>query len=76
MYSFDTFEKAIIALVLMFVVPLISFSLYAMLVVMPVYFYNDAECLRQGYPSSSVSIGLERYCMTTDGVVSVTVKHQ
>lgn len=48
--------------------------LYALLIVAPVSMYTEAECLRAGYPKHSVTVGLERYCMTLDGAVTVTVK--
>ena len=46
---------------------------YVMFIVMPVSLYNEAECLRKGYPKAEVTIGLERYCMTLDGAVTVRV---
>lgn len=53
-----------------------AFFLYAIFALVPVSMYTDAECLRQGYPKSSVTIGLERYCMTLDGSVTVRVDHK
>lgn len=50
--------------------------LYLLFALVPVSLYTEAECLRQGYPKSSVSIGLERYCMTLDGSVTVRVDHK
>jgi hypothetical protein len=52
------------------------FVLFLVLVIMPVSFYTEAECLRNGYPKANVTIGLERYCSTLDGAVTVTVKKQ
>lgn len=46
---------------------------YALLAYFPVELYAEAECLRNGYPKAQVSIGLERYCTTLDGLVSVKV---
>lgn len=53
--------------------PLLLFALYLLVVMVPVMAYNEAECLRNGYPKHAVSIGLERYCMTLDGAVTVRV---
>jgi len=52
------------------------FFLYTVIVWGPVKLYADAECLRLGYPKAQVSIGLERYCTTLDGSVTVKVTHQ
>ena len=53
-----------------------AFFLYMLFVVTPVMLYTDAECLRKGYPKAHVSIGLERYCSTLDGAVTVNVTKQ
>lgn len=52
------------------------FAAYLMFVLMPVALYADAACLRAGYPRSQVTIGLERYCTTLDGAVTVRVTKQ
>ena len=45
-------------------------------VYIPVALYADAECLKAGYPKARVSIGLDRYCTTLDGAVTVKVQKQ
>lgn len=67
-----TAEKILIAIL----VPFLVMVAYIMLVMMPVLFYTDAECLRKGYPHSHVTIGLERYCSNFDGAVTVRVTKQ
>ena len=49
---------------------------YLIFFYVPVSLYTEARCLKSGYPESRVSIGLERYCMTLDGVVTVKVDKQ
>lgn len=46
---------------------------YMMFVMLPVLLYADAKCLADGYPTSRVTIGLEIYCSTLDGAVTVKV---
>lgn len=65
-------EKVVIAFFAVFGL----FAAYLMLVLLPVMFYADAECLRAGYPKAQVTIGLERYCTTLDGAVTVRVTKQ
>lgn len=48
--------------------------LYLMFVIIPVSMYTEAECLRAGFPKAYVTIGLERYCATLDGPVTVRVE--
>ena len=43
---------------------------------LPVQLYTDAECLREGYPESRITVGMERYCMNLDGSVTVRVDKQ
>ena len=52
------------------------FMAYLIIVIMPVKMYAEAECLRAGYPVFHVTIGLERYCSTLDGAVTVKVQKQ
>jgi hypothetical protein len=52
------------------------FLAYSIFILAPVALYTQAECLREGYPKYDVSIGLERYCMTFDGVITVRVDKQ
>jgi uncharacterized membrane protein YjfL (UPF0719 family) len=47
--------------------------IYMPFIYVPVTMYAEAECLRNGYPRASVTVGLERYCTKLDGVVSVKV---
>ena len=49
---------------------------YMLFILTPVMFYAEAECLRAGYPKYHVTIGLERYCSTLDGAVTVKVTKQ
>jgi len=65
-------EKLISIIVLIFV----FFVLYTVFIWLPVSLYAEAECLSEGYPESIVSIGLERYCMTLDGVITIKVNKQ
>lgn len=47
-----------------------------LLVYMPAMLKTEADCLRQGFPKSSVSVGLERYCMNMQGAVTIVVVPQ
>lgn len=47
---------------------------YLMFALVPMALYADAKCLRNGYPKSQVTIGLEMYCTTLDGAVTVKVE--
>ena len=47
-----------------------------MLVYAPVMLKTEADCLRQGFPKYSVSIGLERYCLNMQGAVTTVVVPQ
>ncbi len=61
------------------IVPLAVFALfvaYVFFIYTPVDMYTEAECLRNGYPKHSTTVGLERYCISLDGAVTVTVDHQ
>jgi len=49
---------------------------YTFFIWTPVSIYTEAECLREGYPEHRVSVGLERYCMTLDGTITVRVDKQ
>jgi hypothetical protein len=61
-----TFVASIVAL----------FMIYLMFVFVPTALYTEAECLRTGYPKAYVTVGLERYCSTLDGAVTVKIKKQ
>ena len=50
------------------------FWAYFSFLILPTAFFTQAECLRNGYPTYVVTIGLERYCTTLDGAVIVEVK--
>ena len=50
------------------------FIAYGLFVLSPVRMYAQAECLRSGFPVAHVTIGLERYCSTLDGAVTVKVE--
>ena len=52
---------------------ILTFLFYILFVILPVSLYAEAECLRLGYPKAAVTIGLERYCITLDGQVTVKV---
>lgn len=65
-------EKLLIAAV----TPIALFAVYCIFVYVPVTIYTEAECLREGYPEYRVSVGLERYCMTLDGAITVKVDKQ
>ena len=56
-----------------FVVTVIGIVIIVLFLYLPVQLYTEAECLRKGYPKASVTIGLERYCLTLDGAVTVKV---
>ena len=58
------------------VITLCCVILGSMLVYTPVLLYTEAECLRNGYPESRVTVGLERYCINLDGSVNVRVDKQ
>ena len=76
-YEMEDLVWKIGAYVLWFVGPvLVLFILYVMFIFVPVVAYAEAECLRAGYPNSRVTIGLERYCLTLDGTVTVRVDKQ
>lgn len=45
----------------------VAAALYLIVVILPVIFYTEAECLRNGFPKSHVTVGLERYCSALDG---------
>lgn len=47
-----------------------------LLVYLPVMLKTEADCLRQGFPTYSVSIGLERYCLNMQGSVTTVVVPQ
>ena len=66
-------DKVIGWLLVIFFTPLLAFSIYAVFFIVPVLMYTEAECLRNGYPKSSVTVGLERYCMNLQGTVTVRV---
>lgn len=63
-------ERAFEAVIVVVAVAVI----YAMLVILPMRQYANAECLREGYPVARVTIGLERYCLNMDGDVVIKVK--
>ena len=72
----DILEKVAIVLATAALTVIFSFMIYVMLIWMPVSLYAEAECLKQGYPEAIVSIGLERYCTTLDGMVTTRVDKQ
>ncbi len=49
------------------------FCIYIMFVIMPVSLYAESECLKKGYPKAHVTVGLEQYCSTLDGAVTVKI---
>lgn len=49
---------------------------YLFFVVIPVTLYAEADCLKKGYPEARVTIGLERYCLNLDGLVTGTAYKQ
>lgn len=69
----NIFEKLAVVFFVSVMIPLVSFLVYALLVVMPVQLYADAKCLKNGYPKAEVTIGLEMYCMNMDGAITVKV---
>lgn len=42
-------------------------------VYVPVELQTEQDCLRQGYPKSTVTVGLERYCLSYDGALHPVV---
>jgi hypothetical protein len=72
----NKFETAILQIMFAFAGIMVLAVLYCMLIWLPVNLYAEAKCLEQGYPESRVSVGLEQYCMTLDGSVTVRVDKQ
>ena len=50
------------------------FVLYVLFVWAPVMLYTEAVCYEKGYPDYRLTVGLKKYCMALDGVVSVEVQ--
>ena len=69
-------EKFGIAIGVCFGVAFVGFMAFLFFVWAPVMMYAEAECLRTGYPKAYVTVGLERYCSTLDGAVTVRVTKQ
>jgi len=63
-------------LIAVFAAPFFLLMAYSFIIWLPVNVYNEAECLRKGYPEHRTSIGLERYCMNLDGSITVNVDKQ
>lgn len=40
---------------------------------LPTVMYTEARCLRNGYPKTYVTVGLEGYCANLAGTVTVKV---
>lgn len=72
----EFFGGAIVACMIVFGCVFLVSLLFVIFVAIPVSLYTQAECLRAGYPKYAVTIGLERYCMTLDGAITVRVKKQ
>lgn len=68
-------EKLISSVLGGLLVILLTVALYLAFVMLPVALHAEAKCLRAGYPKATVTIGLEQYCLTLDGVVTVTIDH-
>lgn len=66
-------ERLLERLLYVFLAVIMIVTILLFVVWMPVALYTEAECLRAGYPKSNVTIGLERYCVTLDGAVTVKV---
>lgn len=49
------------------------FLLYTLFIWFPVSLKNQANCLENGYPSAVVTVGLEAYCITQEGVTQPKV---
>lgn len=58
------------------VLAIVLFSSYVLFAYIPVAIYTESKCLRNGYPESRVTIGLEMYCLALDGSVTVKVDKQ
>ncbi len=67
-------DRILIAVLTVVFVPIVAFLLYITCADLPVSVYADAECLRRGYPVSQVTIGLQTYCSTLDGSITVRVE--
>ena len=53
----------------------ITIVAYLALVLIPITFYTEVDCLQQGYPEHRVTIDLDRYCIGLEGaVVPVVIK--
>jgi hypothetical protein len=70
----DGGEKIVFTILAAIMGPIALFLLYVLAAIIPVSMYTEAECLRNGYPKSAVTVGLERYCMNLDGSVTVKVE--
>ncbi len=45
------------------------FWLYGLFVWVPMSMYTEAACLKKGYPKYHLTVGLEQYCSTLNGMV-------
>lgn len=54
----------------------LGFLMLLICVDVPLSLYTDAQCLKQGYPSSRVTIDFDRYCVTTEGAIVPRVVKQ
>lgn len=63
-------------IILILAMPFLVLVVYTFFFYTPVTLYTEAECLKKGYPEYRVSVGLERYCMTLGGAVTVQVDKQ
>lgn len=69
MMMLNLIEKLGLAVLFAFTVLLF----YLAFVMVPVMMYAESECLKLGYPKAHVTVFLERYCSTLDGVVTQKV---
>lgn len=49
------------------------FLVYTFFVWFPFSLYYEGECLEKGYPTVNVTVGLEAYCKTQEGLIQPKV---
>ena len=65
--------KIIETIFLLLIVSVLALFLYGLVFWGPYNLYAESQCLAKGYSEHRVSIGLEIYCMSLDGSLTVRV---